>query len=83
MFNPNQHFEFKSYGENAAGAEFVEYHYCKSESSARSKAGAIAKRINGPVDLAYASGGAWDVRYMTTASPSEFHVSGYRFERLD
>lgn len=25
----------------------------------------------------------WSSRYITTASPSEYHAAGYRFERLD
>ena len=82
MFEPHTHYEFKSYGKDAMGAEYVEYHFCKSESSARSKAGRIAIKVNGPVDVAHASGGKWEDRYMTTAAPSEYHSAGYRCERL-
>lgn len=53
-----------------------------SEAAARSKAGRLAKRINGPVDLAIAGISGWADRYLTTASPSEYHANGYRFERL-
>ena len=51
--------------------------------AARGKAGRLAKRINGPVDLAYAGDESWATRYITTASPFDFTVCGYRFERLD
>src|SRR3546814_6840473 len=53
-----------------------------SHSAARAKAGRIAKQIGGPVDLALAGAAPWDDRYITTASPSEHHASGYRLERL-
>jgi hypothetical protein len=76
-------YEFVSYGEDAGGPQAIERHTLASESSARSKAGSIAKKINGPVDIAVAGAENWDQRYVTTASPSEFHTSGYRFERLD
>lgn len=56
---------------------------------AKAYAGRLAKRINGPVDIARSEGefssvaAPWESRYVTTASPSEHHASGYRFERLD
>ncbi len=50
--------------------------------AARSRAGRLAKRIRGPVDLAYSGKQPWNERYITTAIPSEFHAMGYRFERL-
>ena len=50
---------------------------------AKAYAGRLAKRINGPVDVALAGPRPWNDRYITTASPSEHHASGYRFERLD
>lgn len=53
-----------------------------SESAARAHAGRIAKINGGPVDLARAGSDDWNERYLTTASPSEFHATGYRFERL-
>jgi hypothetical protein len=53
-----------------------------SDSAARGAAGLLAKRNNGPVDLAYAGDEPWDKRYITTAAPSEYHTAGYRHERL-
>ncbi len=55
-----------------------------SEVAARQHAGRIAKAQGGPCDLAEAPDGTrdWDERYLTTASPSEFHKTGFRFERL-
>lgn len=52
------------------------------ENAARAKAGRLAKADGGPVDLAYAGEESWNERYITTASPSQYHTSGYRFERL-
>ena len=55
-------------------------------SGARSHAGRIAKKNNGPVDIAldeHCNSGFWHERYITTAYPSKFHASGYQFERLD
>ncbi|TGT90865.1 hypothetical protein EN804_05890 [Mesorhizobium sp. M8A.F.Ca.ET.161.01.1.1] len=54
-----------------------------SDSAARAKAGRMAKRNNAPVDIALAGAAPWNERYITTASPSDFHASGYRFERLE
>ena len=59
-----------------------------SINAARHKAGRLAKKHNGPVDLAYGyePGGVaqdWNDRYITTAKPSIFTASGYEFERLD
>lgn len=54
-----------------------------NEASAKARAGRLAKRNGGPVDLARAGTSDWSRRYITTAAPSEFHASGYRFERLD
>jgi hypothetical protein len=51
-------------------------------SSAKACAGRIAKRIKGPVDLAFYDDREWPNRYITTAYPSDYHASGYRFERL-
>ena len=79
-------FEFHAYagdefGVVAADAD-VSHHKFRSEAAARSMAGRMAKKVNGPVDLAHAGDADWDERYVTTASPSEFHASGYRFDRL-
>lgn len=53
-----------------------------SESAARNAAGRQAKQDNGPCDLAHNGDEPWEERYITTASPSEYHATGYRFERL-
>ena len=76
-------YELRSYGEDALGEMKIDYLTCRSDSSARSAAGRMAKKIGGPVDLADVGSQPWDQRYMTTASPSEYHSSGYRCERLD
>jgi hypothetical protein len=55
----------------------------KSDSAAKAAAGRLAKRNGGPVDLAFAGGAEWNERYITTAAPSPYHASGYRFERLE
>lgn len=86
-------FEFHSYNENA---EFIGMHVedHRSVTCARNAAGRLAKQQGGPVDLCWSMKTAgpaavekavdapWDERYITTASPSEHHVTGYRFERL-
>ena len=81
-----QQFEFHAYkgDEHGAVEERAEITTLplKGDAAARSKAGTIAKQVNGPVDLAYAGAAPWADRYITTASPSEHHTSGYRFERL-
>jgi len=78
-----QQYEFKSFGADGMGPEAVEFARYASDSAARSAAGRMSVRIDGPVDLARAGSADWNDRYMTTASPSEFHASGYRFERLE
>ncbi len=77
-----QQYEFRLFGPDAAGPETVEYHSLRSDASAKSKAGRLAKRTDGPVDLARAGAADWNDRYMTTAAPSEYHAAGFRFERL-
>jgi hypothetical protein len=52
------------------------------DGAAKARAGRMAKSANGPVDLARSGKGEWTSRYITTACPSEFHSSGFRFERL-
>ncbi len=81
-------FEFHVYpaDENGAmniSAEFTEWADCRDVASAKSKAGSLAKKHNGPVDLAYAGNEPWNERYLTTARPSEYHKKGFSFERLD
>ena len=79
-------FEFHAYKGDADGmlsdrAE-VTIESLRNEASARSKAGRLAKSCNGPVDLARCGLSAWNKRYITTANPSDYHATGYRFERL-
>lgn len=53
-----------------------------SERSAIGRAGTVAKRNNGPVDVARVDGGDWSTRYVTTVSPSEYHAHGYSEQRI-
>lgn len=76
-------FEFVNYGEDAAGAEVRTIESFVSDAAAKGAAGRLAKRIKGPVDIARAGSSSWNNRYLTTAAPSEYHASGFRFERLD
>jgi hypothetical protein len=77
-----QQFEFSDYsGERVEPVVTVERF--RESSAARAYAGRLAKRNGGPVDLALAGAAPWNDRYITTAAPCEFNVSGYRFERLD
>ena len=76
-------FEFLDYGINPNSPEITTREY-RSESAARSHAGALAKRNGGPVDLAHVKFlRSWNERYITTAIPSDYHKSGYCFERID
>lgn len=80
-------FEFHAYAGDESGAvaerPTITTERMASHSAARAKAGRIAKKIGGPVDLALAGAAPWEDRYITTASPSEYHAAGYRLERLD
>lgn len=76
-----QQFEFVVYDENVTEVERLSLPM-RSDSAARSKAGTLSKQHKGPVDLAFAGSADWADRYITTASPSDFHAAGYRFERL-
>lgn len=83
-----QQFELRAYAADAHGAfasarPDVSIVNLRTDSAARGMAGRLAKKVNGPVDLAFAGDEPWDQRYITTASPSEHHATGYRFERLD
>jgi hypothetical protein len=86
---PTINFEFRVFPADESGvmhtaAEFTEFADLADLTAAKRKAGSLAKANNGPVDLAYADERhPWNERYVTTAAPSEFHKSGYRFERLD
>jgi hypothetical protein len=75
-------FEFVVYDDNVREIERLTLPM-RGDSAAKAKAGSLAKRSNGPVDLAYAGDADWPDRYITTAAPSEYHAKGYRFERLD
>jgi hypothetical protein len=77
-------FEFVHYGPDASGepSGVREYRRYQSAEYAKTYAGRLCKRIDGPVDVAYAGAAEWNDRYLTTASPSSFHANGYRFERL-
>lgn len=79
-------FELRAYAGDDDGViadrEEVTFERFASDAAAKSFAGRMARRIKGPVDLARAGGADWDERYLTTAAPSDFHASGFRFERL-
>jgi hypothetical protein len=79
-------FEFQSYRADNDGnlptEPFVSFQRFNTDSAAKNYAGRLAKRINGPVDIARSGAADWDVRYLTTAHPSEYHTTGFRFERL-
>ena len=81
-----QQFEFHAYRGDDEGviAESPDITFARlsGDSAARAKAGRMSRRINGPVDLAIAGAADWNDRYLTTASTSEYHSTGYRFERL-
>lgn len=74
-------FELRPFDEDGRemGTVFIQK---ATDNAARSHAGRVAKINGGPVDLARAGNAEWSDRYITTASPSEFHAAGYRFERL-
>lgn len=74
-------FEFHAYAGDSL-AETVTFERLAGDQAARAKAGRLAVKVEGPVDLARAGAAGWDERYITTANPSSFHASGYRFERL-
>jgi hypothetical protein len=50
-------------------------------SAARSKAGKLARRYDCPVDVANGGDAPFPDRYITTAMPSEFRETGFRFSR--
>ena len=75
-------FQLKHYGEDAASWPAKISYPTGSESAVKARAGRMSVAIKGPVDIAYAGSEPWADRYITTASPSEHHASGYRFERI-
>jgi glucose-6-phosphate dehydrogenase assembly protein OpcA len=79
-------FEFHAYrggehGEIAERADIMTHTY-EEKAQAVAYAGRLAKRINGPVDVALEGSEPWADRYITTANPSPYHAAGYRTERL-
>jgi len=78
------YYEFRLFPDE--GAESTQFHGCASDGAARAKAGRLAKRHEASVDVArFGADGReeWGKRYITTASPSPYHASGFRFERLE
>jgi hypothetical protein len=80
-------FEFRVFPADEDGcmdttAELREITDHEDRQAAKSRGGSLAKRYNGPVDIAYAGNAPWADRYITTASPSKYHSRGYRFERI-
>ncbi len=53
-----------------------------SLSEAEEKAGRLSRLINGNVDLAFTGKATWEVRYITTASPSRAESVGYTLARI-
>lgn len=74
-------FELQIYDaeQNLAETRFEE---ARTTDAIKGRAGNIAKANDAPVDVAVAGDGSWDIRYITTAMPSEHHAKGYRFERI-
>jgi hypothetical protein len=75
-------FQLVHYGKDAATSKGTFRYPTGKESTIKAMAGRLAKKIEGPVDIAYVGQEPWDERYITTAAPSEHHSIGYRFERL-
>lgn len=82
-----RNYEFKAYPGNSDGDVAAQAITSTGEfeetASAKAYAGRMAKRINGPVDIAFVNSQEWNARYITTAMPSDYTASGYRLERLD
>lgn len=74
-------YELRPFDENGCELPAIERR-AKYDASIIGQAGTIAKANNGPVDIARVGLEPWAHRYITTASPSEFHAKGYRTERL-
>lgn len=86
-FKRTQRFEFHIFPADEFGAmnttaERTEWEDLPDINAARNRAGTLAKRANGPVDLAYAGDEPWNDRYITTASPCIYSRKGFRHERL-
>jgi hypothetical protein len=75
-------FEFHAFAGGTAIHPVVTTRTLTGDQAARAQAGRLAKKIEGPVDLARVGAEEWSERYLTTANPSDWHASGYRFERL-
>lgn len=87
---PTIRFEFRVFPADEHGAMKTEAEFrernkrFKDVAAAKRHAGALAKRHNGPVDLAYEGEAQdWNDRYITTATPSTFVKRGYNLERID
>lgn len=88
-----QSFEFRVFPADESGGmntgdEFTIVEDWRDIAAARGRAGRLAKKNNGPVDLAHAyePGGVaqdWNDRYITTARPDEYTNAGYSFGRID
>ncbi len=76
-------FEFHSYDDSVKPLAVHRDMSFDNEKAAKAAAGRLAKRNNGPVDLARVGETEWADRYVTTASPSAFHAAGFCFERLE
>jgi hypothetical protein len=74
-------FIFKCYDENLEELDSVVVQSV-SASAAVGRAGTLCKKNNGPIDVAHTGPEDWSYRYVTTVSPSEYHVKGYTQERL-
>lgn len=77
-------YEFRIFPQGDA-PQRTEVHECTSVATAKGLAGRLAMQHDGPVDVAHWSLGGnadWPERYLTTASPCEYSMTGYRHERL-
>ena len=77
-----QQYELHAYASGTAVHAAVTTVALVSDQAAKARAGRLSKTVDGPVDLARAGTTEWYDRYLTTASPSKHHATGYRFERL-
>jgi hypothetical protein len=88
MPKPSTEFEFRVFPADADGRmdskdELKEITRHEDKAAAKRRGASLAKKYNGPVDIAYHGDEDWSERYITTAAPSKYHRSGVRFERLD
>lgn len=88
MTRPSTEFEFHVFPADSDGRmetkdELKEITRHEDKAAAKRRGAALAKKYNGPVDIAYSGDWDWSERYITTAAPSRYHSGGVRFERLD